>query len=96
MSQLSAEQRAAQMKEAIDNALRALEEGERFFEANGLNREKALAYLEAQQTEQTRAEAQAAVQADLEEVELDVKARAGQETSPSAGGAALRRRRQMI
>lgn len=100
MSQLTAEQRAAQMQEAIDNAQRALEEGERFFEANGLNRDKAMAYLESQLTEQTRAQALAAVQADLEEVERDVQARAGQLSLSSVtsvgSNAAIRRRRQMI
>ena len=90
----SPEQRAAQMKEAIENAQRALERSKEFFEDNGLDGVKARAFLASNIDDKSRAEAQRAFEQDMQDVEQEAREQLARESSPPAS--APKRPRPMV
>ena len=90
----SPEQRAAQMKEAIENAQRALDRSKGFFEEHGLDGEKARAFLESNSDDKSRAEAQRAFEQDMQDVEQEAREQLARESSPPAS--APKRPRPMV
>ena len=90
----SPEQRAAQMKEAIENAQRTLDRSKDFFEESGLNGEKARAFLTSSIDDKSRAEAQRAFEQDMQDVEQEAREQLARESSPPAS--APKRPRPMV
>lgn len=90
----SPEQRAAQMKEAIENAQRTLDRSKDFFEESGLNGEKARAFLTSSIDDKSRAEAQRAFEQDMQDVEQEAREQAARENA--APTAAPKRPRPMV
>ncbi len=96
MSQPSStpEQRAEQMKQAIEDAQRALNQSKSFFEDNGLNSDKAQAFLASKLDDKSRADAQRLFEQDMQEVEQQAHEQAARDAS--AAGTSPRRPRPMV
>ncbi|QEA13171.1 hypothetical protein [Comamonas flocculans] len=92
----SPEERAAQVREAIHNAEKALERGQRFFEEHGLDSEKAHAFLSSKMDEKAQTEARRQFEQDMRDIDQEVHEQAAREASLNAAPSAPRRHRPMI
>lgn len=92
----SPEERAAQVQEAIRNAEKALERGQRFFEEHGLDSEKAHAFFDAKASDKERAEAHRQFEQDMRDIDQEVHEQAARDASVNAAPSAPRRHRPMV
>lgn len=92
----SPDQRAAQMRETIENAQRALERSQNFYEEHGLDSEKAKAFFESKLDDKARAEARQAFEQDMRDIEQEAHEQAARDASANSTSGAPRRIRPMV